>query len=306
MLDYITTGYPSIDTIIQLESIPKFGLTSIICSSNNNQYYGGCSVNIAYVGASLGLHTAISTIVGDDFYQGMDSFLTEKNINLNGIEIKKNKKTSYTYLIETKTGEHMTLFSPSAMENNVKFSLNEELIKTAKMGVITVGEKNYIKAFADICIKDNIPIVLGMKCDTNVFSKEFLIDLLENSSIIFMNKSESLAIQEITGYEIEHLFQKKAQCIIITKGTQGSDLYFQENTIQKIAIPIVPAEVEDLTGVGDAYIAGFLYGISKKKTYKESAQCGAVAASFVAEGTGCLSSVAQESNFLERYQKNFK
>lgn len=310
-IDIISVGYPSLDRIIKAESTPElFKTTNIINKDNNKVYYGGCSVNIAYTASKLGVKTALMMSVGNDFEEvGYKAFLENVGIDLKGVTQIESDITSSCYLIENEVGNHITLFYPGAMKDIYKVEIDYDLIKRANYGVITVGSLQYNTKFANACNQENVPIIFGMKCDFKVFPKEILQDLLEKSSIIFMNEGESEEIKKVLEYkDIRELFNNKyCKALIITKGEKGSTVIYKENEqMQEDFIKAVkPNQVVDTVGVGDSYMAGFIYGLKQGYNYKKCAEFGATVASFIIEAMGGLNNVPTENQLLDRYRQNF-
>lgn len=311
IFDLIAVGYPSVDRIIKLNDCPEVGKTSIVQNQDHGQpYYGGCNVNIAYLCSKMGMNTLPLMRVGRDFKEiGFEGFLEESGIDTNKITRVEEDITSNTHLVTTGDGHHITLFYPGAMDNKYETKIDEEMVKSSKYGIITVGNPEYNMEFARICIKNNIPMVFGMKCDLTAFPDKILKSMLENSEIIFMNEGEKRDIEKRMGYKnIKDLFcDAKAKCIIVTKGSRGSEvIYLEEGSIQTESIDVVkPDRVMDTTGVGDAYIAGFMYGHLHGKGFIEAAKVGSVFSSFIIEEMGCLSNTPTIKQVDKRYQDNY-
>lgn len=310
-IDVIAVGYPSLDRIIKIEEIPElFKTTNIINQSNSKVYYGGCSVNIAYTASKLGVKSALMMRVGRDFEEsGYQNFLEKGKVNLEGVEKIEEDTTSNSYLIENTEGNHITLFYPGAMGSQYSVLMDETMIQRAKYGVITVGNLEYNLEFARLCNLNNVPIIFGMKCDFNVFHKDNLEKLLAQSAIIFMNKGEEIEIKRVLKLkDISQLLDGQyCKAIVITRGKNGSKVIFRhedEVVVEQIKI-VKPKKVVDTAGVGDSYMAGFIYGLEKGYTYKECAQFGATVASFIIEEIGCLSRVPIEEELVSRYRKHF-
>lgn len=311
IFDFIAVGYPSVDRIIKLNDNPEIGKTSIVQNQDHTQpYYGGCNVNIAYLCAKMGMNTLPLMKVGRDFKEtGFEGFLKEAGIKTDEITQIEEDITSNSHLIMTGDGHHITLFYPGAMDKKYGTKIDEELIKSSKYGIITVGNPEYNVEFARLCIKNNIPMVFGMKCDPTAFPDEILQSMLENSEILFMNEGEKRDIEKRMGYkDIKDLFcDAKAKCIIVTKGSRGSDvLFLEEGNIQTASIEVVkPNRVMDTSGVGDAYIAGFMCGHLQGKGFVEAAQVGSVCSSFIIEEMGCLTNIPTKEQVNQRYQDNY-
>ncbi len=310
-IDIIAVGYPSLDRIVKIYGDPEFGKTSTIKNSDNQKiYYGGCNVNVAFLCSKLNLVSMPMMRVGDDFESsGYEDFLSDANVLLDGVEKIQSEYTSNTYLIENESGEHITLFNFGAMDDKYEVKLNEDLIKRAKYGIITIGSLAYNSKFADLCVKNNVPIIFGMKWHYDVLNEETLQKLLTQSQIIFMNESEEKEIIEsLKLSKITDLLQSKyTKCLIITKGKQGSKIIYEDDkTIIVKEVPIVkPEKVIDTTGAGDAYLSGFVYGLINNKPYEECGRIGATISSYVIEAMGAITNAPTEKQ-LEKRHNNYK
>ncbi len=310
-IDIIAVGYPSLDRIIKTKDTIEVGKTSIIQNADNSKvYYGGCNVNIAYTSAKLSIKSMLMMRVGHDFSSsGYEDFLKDVHICLDGVEVVVEDVTSNSYLIENSAGNHITLFYPGAMASKYPTHIDYSMIKRAKYGVITVGNLDYNMAFADACIHENVPIIFGMKCDFNAFSKDALKHMLNASSIIFMNEGEKEEIMTLFGLDdiCDQLNNGCCKCLVITQGKEGSMiLYKNENGVYQEKIPVAkPDKIVDTTGVGDSYIAGFIYGLIHNMSYVECGKMGATVASFILEDMGCLGNVPCEKKLQQRYYVNF-
>ncbi|WP_164508959.1 carbohydrate kinase family protein [Clostridium rectalis] len=311
-VDITVVGYPSIDRIIKTETHPCFCKTSAITNQDNNTpYFGGCSVNVAYLASELNLKVALDMNVGRDFEStGYKSFLQKKNIVLDAVDIVNEDVTSCTYLITNPAGEHMTLFYPGAMDCKYNIRLNEDIIKRSKYGIITVGNPQYNMNFAKLCKIHKVPMVLGMKWDTKSFPLEIVKEIIDGSEIMIMNQSErvemerALNIKDIT----EQFKNSVTKIIIVTKGCSGSEIYeYKNNYIKKYFIPIAkPKRVVDTAGVGDAYLAGFMAAYIKGKSVDKCGRLGATLSSFIIEKMGCLTNIPTKEELENRYKENYK
>lgn len=310
-IDFTAVGYPSIDRIIKIDRDVCAGQTSIVINKDNfMQHYGGCNVNIAYLASRFGLKTGLMMNVGNDFESsGFKEFLLDGNVMLDGIKEINADITSCSYLIENPEGEHITLFYPGAMHTKYSVMLNEDVIKRSKYGVITVGNPEYNLEFAKLCKKNNVPMVFGMKCDFNSLNKNVLSELISGCEILVMNQGERKEIERI--YHLDDITDILkniiTKIIIVTKGSDGSRIYFKQKGIRHVDIPVAkPKKVVDTAGVGDAYLAGFLLGYSQGKTVEQCGRIGAVLSSFIIEKTGCLTNVPTIKELKERYRTNFE
>lgn len=307
--DVITSGYVSMDYIIKILTPAKTGCTSLVENADHNRvYYGGCSVNIAAALSKLGKRAMPLIRVGDDFEKtGFKAFLETMGIPLEGIRRVPGETTSTCYLLQDRNNDHITIYYPGSMDKKYAGEFDDSLFENLKYGVVTVASREDNMEFVRKCRKHQVPLVFGMKDDFDAFPEEFLKELICESRIIFMNETESRIITAMLHLErITELFELgKADYLITTLGKEGSICYercaegVKSHHIGVFRIP----EVVDATGSGDAYMAGFLYGLLERRTIRECCCLGAALSSFVLQKTGCCTNLPDIRELEERAEQ---
>ncbi len=306
--DFLTSGYVSMDHMLKIKSPAQIGYTSLIANkSNANIYYGGCSVNIAYALCRLGLSAMPILRVGDDYEtNGFKAFLEAGNVPTEAISQVPGELTSICYLLQDNKGQHITLFYPGSMDGVYSKPLDSSFFEDAGMGVLTVGARCDNEEFFAKCKQHGVPLVFGMKGDMDAFPPDFLYELLHYCKIIFTNECERASIEGIFKKDILTLFDEgNAEIIVTTLGRDGSRCY--EKTpqgIHQVEVPICEegGKVEDATGSGDAYMAGFLYGYHKGLPVEQCAKLGTVLSSFIIEKEGCCTNAPTEEQLYQRLE----
>jgi adenosine kinase len=310
-VDAVISGYVSMDRIVEVDSPLRTGYTSLVLNRDNAAiHYGGCSINIAYGLARLGVTTMPCIRVGADYSDiGLERFLTEAGISTAAVTVVAEEMTSNCYLIEDAEGEHVTVYYPGAMDGRYFRPLEPGLFTGARLGVITVGAEPDNREFLNRCREQDVPVAFGMKGDFSAFPEEFLRDVLAYSSVIFLNRSESAAITERLGLAaITDLFASdRLRYVVVTAGGDGSVCHERgPSGVASVAVPVVTGDrVVDTTGSGDAYIAGFLYGYLDGRPARECGRLGATLASFVVEARGCCTAMPTPDAFWQRYTHTF-
>lgn len=308
--DLILSGYVSLDRIIKTRTPVRYGYTSIIENSDNTRvYYGGCSTNIAYLAARLGLKALPLIRLGGEDYRatGFYEYLKSAGVCLEAVEIVPNETTSNCYLLADNNNNHIALFYPGAMDGKYAKPVRDEFFARARLGVLTVGSYEDNLEFYSKCLKHNVPLVFGVKCDFDAFPEEFFKKILLASKIIFTNRGEREEIERLFGFaEITDLFaQGNAEIIVTTLGKNGSR-YFQKTGAGIISGTVAAAEfgkVVDTTGSGDAYIAGFLYGYLQGLAVEECCKMGSVLSSFIIEAAGSTTNAPAREELEKRYRE---
>ena len=99
--------------------------------------------------------------------------------------------------------------------------------------------------------------------------KQFL-DLVKNKlDIIFANEQEIISLIDAKNFDDVISFSKELKKnIIITRGAKGAISISKNEVVECEAIPNL--EIQDLTGAGDLFAAGYLHGYINEMSTKES------------------------------------
>jgi sugar/nucleoside kinase (ribokinase family) len=79
------------------------------------------------------------------------------------------------------------------------------------------------------------------------------------------------------------LIERGVGCVAATVGAQGAVVVDGEGAER---VPAFATDVVDTTGCGDAFSAGFIYGMSEDRSRREAAVLGCASAALVAQGLG--------------------
>ncbi|MEM7197140.1 MAG: adenosine kinase [Pseudomonadota bacterium] len=110
--------------------------------------------------------------------------------------------------------------------------------------------------------------------------KEMLDFIAKYVDILFGNVGEIMALGETNDHNlaISQALGKTAM-VCCTFGEKGAGVY---TDLEKVELPAIqPAQLVDLTGAGDQFAAGFLYGVAKKWSLTNSCSLGINLASHV-------------------------
>lgn len=110
--------------------------------------------------------------------------------------------------------------------------------------------------------------------------------LVENHvDILFTNEEELKELTQLSDIDQAiKAIQGKCEIIAVTLGDKGSAIVTKDEIIN--IQPVMPAQLVDTTGAGDAYAAGFLFGLTEGKSLAECGHLGSIAASEVISHMG--------------------
>jgi adenosine kinase len=118
------------------------------------------------------------------------------------------------------------------------------------------------------------------------YRDEFL-ELMRDGAldIVFANRSEVVALYQTSDFEAAiAAIQADAPLSVVTMSAEGSLVI---SGAERIAVPAAPVErVVDLTGAGDLYAAGFLFGLARGEDLAACGRLGSLAAAEVISHIG--------------------
>lgn len=122
------------------------------------------------------------------------------------------------------------------------------------------------------------------------FRCEF-VDLVEKRvDILFANEDEIKSLYQVATFEeaVERL-RPHVKLAALTRSEKGSVVISCD---EEVAVPAYPATVEDTTGAGDLYAAGFLHGYTSGQDLETCARLGGLAAAEVISHLGARPEVS--------------
>jgi adenosine kinase len=106
----------------------------------------------------------------------------------------------------------------------------------------------------------------------------------------------------VTG-KSERELMESVPLTVLTRGDKGSLVSELRDGVRvDTTVAIAPVdEVRDPTGAGDAYLAGFVFGLSKKLPPVVCGRMASLAGAFAIEHHGCQEHVYTPTQFYRRY-----
>ena len=305
MLDILATGYPSFDFILPVSHSPKEGETALMddIPDDSNASYGGCGANVAYGLTKLGLRAGVAMILGSDYLGNLyRSYLARHRIDSRDVITVDNAKTSRSYLFRNPDGEYQNFFYPGAADA-WQAQLHLTNLRAMRYGLVTVAPFHYNQQFVEQLSKAQIPIIWQLKPDISAYPADGVKQFAQASEIILMNHIEADFVKRAMNFDsVESLLNDTTKMVVVTHGNDGATLYSQDGEIN---VDAVSTTVEDTTGAGDGFTAGFLAGFLKDHDPQTCLQMGVTVASFVLEQIGCQTNMPTWELMKTRYEEHF-
>lgn len=272
MMDVIGVGALNLDRIYRAEKIARGGEEVPITSLKESP--GGSAANTIVALARLGVRVGFVGKIGRDREGKLIlEDLKKEGVNIKGIAKSKGRTGIILGFVDS-SGERAMYAYPGV---NDELRINESNLSYAKQAKFLhlssfVGERSY-QAQKELLEKlSNVKISFspGMLYATKRL--EELKQIIEKSSVIFLNEEE---IELITGDKYKRgatmLRELGAKLIAVTLADRGC---FVSSSNESHEIEAYPAGVVDTTGAGDAFAAGFLYGLLQGKNLKTCGKLG--------------------------------
>ncbi len=264
---------------------------------------GGSAANTIAGLARLGVETSFAGCVGKDEDGDflIESF--EKEGVYTGCISRVSEPTGFVIALVDESGERTMYVYPGA---NDRFNVTPEVVKCIERADLLhlssfVGDAGF---FAQIEIADNLNEKKISFSPGMLYAKRCLIELKEifsRSRVVFLNEEEAF---EITGNRLERaarvILRLGAEIVVITLGEEGC--YIATNS-QEFRVRAEKARVVDTTGAGDAFAAGFIYGMLKGYNLEECGRIGNFVAARCIEEVGARAGLPTEEEveeFVER------
>ena len=258
MVEIIGIGALNIDKLYLVERIGAAGAEIGIDSVSDQP--GGSAANTIAALARLGIKTGFIGRVGDDSDGAyLRSEMVKECVDTRGIEVARGRTGSAIVLVDP-GGERSMYVHPGVNDALSLTPENLSYAKSAKYLHISsfVGE-TVIDVQREILDRSKAEISFAPGMLYARRGLDALRGIISNARVVFLNHDE-LGMLTGSGYRkgAGALNEIGAEIVVVTLG--GDGCYIRTSDAE-FSIPSFAARVVDTTGAGDAFCAGFLYGL---------------------------------------------
>ena len=243
--------------------------------------YGGVARNIAHNLSLLGARTQLLTVFGGDLFGGLlHDHCKQQGIDVHLSERDSSQRSGIYLCINNHGGE---MIAAVADTEAVKCITPEWLEKRA--GEINKAE--FVVADANIgedalrWLMENVTAPLFVDGVSSTKAHR-VINALKKMKLPYLhtlklNLKEALAVTNTTTYAeaAQALLNLGVAHVYITLSGEG---VYCRNAAEEWLFPILPGEIVNTTGAGDAFLAGVVYAYCKGIAFPQTAQYGLMAA----------------------------
>lgn len=293
--DIIGWGALNVDRLCKVnEFAPEDGETFIY---EETKSCGGSASNTIIATSKLGLNVGYIGKIGKDSNgRMMKDYLEENNVDTHHLIIDENDETGEVIGFIDKQGNRKLYVTPKVNDKIHNKDIQRQYINDTKILHLTsfVGLNPN-----DPSIDTQFELLKELSPDVTISfdpgmlyvnrGKEFMNRLIELTDILLINENELLITTGLDdfGKAVEEV-SSKVDILVVKRSTKGS---FIKKDDYECNVGIFKVDTVDTTGAGDAYNAGFLYGIINNYTLEQSALLASYIAATSTTKTGATEAI---------------
>lgn len=279
-------------------------------TAESGKILGGAATYIGLAAAYAEADIAAVSVVGEDFPQEHLNLLTDRGIDISGIEQVRGGKSFYW---KGKYHDNMNKRDTLDTQLNVLAEFNPIVPETYRdAAVVMLGNLDpnvQQKVLDQLTPNPNRTVLL----DTMNFWMDLqlpaLLNVIKQVDVITINDEEALQLSGETNMVLaaKTIHKMGPEYVIIKKGEHGALLFYKDHPFYAPALPL--EKVVDPTGAGDSFaggLSGYLAAQQSSAAHaiKEGILHGTAAASLCVSAMGTAGLVeSSKEDFLAQLQK---
>jgi adenosine kinase len=261
--------------------------------------YGGTAPNIAYNLALLGERPRVMGTAGQDFGD-YRAWLEEHGVDTSLVREEADLFTASFFVSTDLDGNQIASFYTGAMARARELSLYDD---EADLVTVSPNDPEAMVKYPAECHKLGIPYLYDPSQQIIRLSGKDLQAGLEGCDLLVVNEYEFGMLREKTGLSDEAIQSAPARACIVTLGEKGARIWAGGEVYDVPAVP--PKQLDDPTGVGDAFRAGLIKGLAMDLGWELAGQMGTLAATYTLEQPGPQSHSYTLPEFVARFREHF-
>ena len=314
-IEVVGLGALNIDHMYRVERILDDGEAVV---NEAKSFPGGSAANTIYGLAKLGVNTSYTGVVGGDAEgKTLLQDFRKVGVDTSQIRVKHGVRTGSVLCLSDRLGRRSLYVVPGANSLLTIDDLDLTYINQAKwLHLSSFADDRQFKVLLELIDRLDSSVKLSFAPGVLHAIKELAIlsPILNRTHLLFVNQRE---IRHLTGEDViagaESCLKQGCRMVVVTLG-KGMTLELGRRTVTAVCYirdteneyAIEPSrqgiisEV-DATGAGDAFAAGFLYGLLKGKGLNECGYLGDIVARFSLTKLGAREGLPTFTELAQRY-----
>ena len=246
---------------------------------------GGCAANTAAVLAKLGAETYLVALIGQDAFG--DAALADQKaagVNVDAVSRDPDVPTSAAIVLVDGAGQRSFYYRPGTLETMSNRHVPESVLASARIVHVGGAMKLLNLDLAALMGRaKSFGCLTSLDTDWDIYGNWMrkLEDALPKIDYLITNEEEAaeLAGEEDPRRAGPALLRYGPKAVAIKRGERGAMLATKDGITE---FPAYRVDVLDTTCAGDAFVAGFLFGVSLGRPLGESVRLGNAAGALCA------------------------
>lgn len=272
---------------------------------------GGAPLNVAVQLQNLGISTTIISAIGNDNYgRQLTSFLQEKKVNTDLLQVINGKDTGTVRVNVDRNGDPTYTIIEGVAWDFIDDSFLKEDIQAKYLihGSLACRSVASQASLEKLIKSTQAKVVFDLNIRSPFYSKSLIDNLLSSAHIVKMSEEEfdmlkrwyyiknSREVADLRA--LKYLFEN-LEIILVTKGNKGAIAWQGGKVATQKSIPV---KTVDTVGSGDAFLSAFLSKYDQQLPLKECLEFAVAAGTFLATKEGA-NPVYAENDIRELYAK---
>lgn len=261
--------------------------------------FGGCAGNIAYNLKLLGEDPLPVAAVGQDFAP-YRAHMEQCGIRLEGVRVFDDQFTPQCFITTDLDNNQITAFHPGAMSSAQQNHVRD--IPNIDLAIVAPDGREAMLQHVDEFAARKIPFIFDPGQAMPLFNGAEFQAMIEKATYVIVNDYESQLLEMRTGWSAADI-ASRVTAYIVTQGPRGSIIH-ADGHVYSIP-PAKERKIVDPTGCGDAYRAGLIYGIMKRKDWATTGRIASLMGALKVEHPGTQNQRFTKEEFCAQFAVQF-
>jgi adenosine kinase len=265
---------------------------------------GGVGPNICFGLGQLGLNPVLVGAAGEDFAD-YRSWLTRHGVNCEFVRISESRHTARFVSTSDDTLAQIASFYAGAMSEARFIEFQPIVDQVGPPGYVLIGadDPDAMLRHTTECRQRGFRFIADPSQQLAFAQGDLIRELIDGAAILFSNEYESHMIEQKTGWSTDEVLSRIGTQVT-TLGKEGVRVR-QAGADDIVVQACVGVTAVEPTGVGDAFRAGFIAGVTWGLSLEQACQVGCVLAAYVVETIGTQEYSFTAESFVNRLRASY-
>ncbi|HZI97556.1 MAG TPA: carbohydrate kinase family protein [Actinomycetales bacterium] len=265
---------------------------------------GGIAANIAFGLANLGLRPVLVGAVGQDFVD-YRSWLERHGVDTSHVLVSELAHTARFVCTTDADHAQIASFYAGAMSEARDIELGPIAAQPGGLDLVVISpnDPEAMLRHTEECRSRGLAFVADPSQQLAWMDGDQIRQLVDGAAYLFTNAYEAALIEQKTGWSHDDVMARVG-VRVTTLGREGAKVETVEGEVARVTTPAETRRA-DPTGVGDAFRAGYLAGLSWGVGPQRCAELGSMLATYVVETVGTQEYELGATRFLQRFAEAY-